>query len=111
MILAVFILIAAFFAVYIALPFWEKSYSKKRLEFAETQKENLILRKNEILEAIQDLEYDFKLKKVNQEDYTHLKENLIKEAVEVMKKLDSLENRPEHDASGQHSKQHSGNRA
>ncbi len=111
MILAVFILVAAFFAVYILLPFWEKSFSKRRLEFAETHKENLTNRKNEILEAIQDLEYDFKLRKVNEEDYAHLKENLMKEAVEVMKKLDSLENQPDRDASGQHSKQHSGNRA
>jgi hypothetical protein len=36
---------------------------------------------------------------------------LMKEAVEIMKKLDSIENRPDGDASGQHSKQHSANRA
>jgi hypothetical protein len=108
MILAAFILVAAFFAVYILLPFWEESFRKKRLEYAGAEKENLTLRKNEILEAMTDLEYDFKMHKVNQEDYDHLKENLTKEAVEIMKKLDAIENL---DASGQHSKQHTRNRA
>jgi hypothetical protein len=91
MILAAFILVAAFFAVYILLPFWEVSFRKKRLEYAGTEKENLVLRKNEILEAMNDLEYDFKMQKVNQEDYNHLKEDLTKDAVEIMKKLDSIE--------------------
>lgn len=91
MILAAFILVAAFFAIYIALPFWENAFRKRRLEYAGNEKENLTLRKNEILEAMTDLEYDFKLHKVTQEDYDHLKENLTKEAVEVMKKLDSLD--------------------
>lgn len=91
MILAAFILVAAFFAVYILLPFWEDSFRKKRLEYAGNEKENMTLRKNEILEAVNDLEYDFKLKKISEEDYSHLKENLMKEAVEIMKKLDSLE--------------------
>jgi hypothetical protein len=31
------------------------------------------------------------MQKVNQEDYNHLKENLTKDAVEIMKKLDSIE--------------------
>ena len=91
MILAAFIIVAAFFAVYILLPFWEASFSKKRLEYAGTEKENLVLRKNEILEAISDLEYDFKMQKVNQADYDQLKEKLMKEAVEIMKQLDTLE--------------------
>jgi hypothetical protein len=111
MILATFILVAAFFTVYILLPFWEVSFRKKRLEYAGTEHENLVLRKNEILEAMNDLEYDFKMQKVNQDDYNHLKENLTKEAVEIMKKLDSIENQPDRNASGQHSKEHSGNRA
>lgn len=91
MILAAFILVAAFFAFYILLPFWESPFRKKRLDYAGSEKENLILRKDEILEAMSDLEYDFKMQKVNQDDYNHLKENLTKEAVEIMKKLDTLE--------------------
>ncbi|MCI0413566.1 hypothetical protein L0222_12305 [bacterium] len=111
MILAAFILVAAFFAIYILLPFWEESYRKKRLEYAGTEKENLILRKNEILEAMRDLEYDFKMQKVSLDDYSHLKESLTKQAVEVMKKLDSTENQPDRDANDKHSKQQTGNRA
>ena len=91
MILGIFVLIAAFFAVYILLPFWEKDFSKQRLEFAGAEKENLAGRKSAVLEAIRDLEYDYKMQKVTEDDYHNLKEKLTKEAVDIMKNLDLLE--------------------
>jgi hypothetical protein len=91
MILAAFILVAAFFVVYIMLPFWEENFRKKKLDFVGTERDNLTLRKNEILEAIHDLEYDFKMQKIAEQDYGQLKENLTKQAVEIMKKLERLE--------------------
>ena len=91
MILAVFILIAAFFAVYTLLPFWEKGFRLKRLDFSGMEKDSLLGKKNAVLEAIRDLEYDYKMQKVTDEDYHQLKEKLTKEAVDLMKKLDRLD--------------------
>jgi len=91
MMLFVFVLIAAFFAVYTLLPFWEKNFRRRKLEFASGEKETLAGRKGAILEAIRDLEYDYKMQKVTEDDYHHLKEKLTKEAVDIMKKLDHLD--------------------
>jgi len=91
MILAAFILIAAFFIVYTLLPFWEKGFRSRRLDFTGLEKESMAGRKSAVLEAMRDLEYDYKMQKVTDEDYHHLKETLTKEAVDIMKKLDLLD--------------------
>ncbi len=98
MILAAFIIVAVFFAVYTLSPFFEKDYRRKKLEADTSQQENLMNRKNEVLEAIRDLEYDYKMQKVTDEDYVHLKEKLSADAVELMKKLDHPEDRPQRHA-------------
>jgi hypothetical protein len=92
MILAVFILLAGFFAVYILLPFFNQGLKDQSSNPGESEKERLINRKEQILEAIRDLEYDHKMNKVTDEDYDQLKERLTQQAVEIMKRLDSLEN-------------------
>ena len=107
MILAAFLLLAAFFALYIAMPFFEDGYRRRKLEFSDSKKENLTHSKDEILEAIRDLEYDYKMQKMTEQDYLLLKESLTKEAVEIMKQLDSLEKGSNLDANGQHEQQHS----
>jgi hypothetical protein len=91
MVYVIFIVIAVFFGVYALLPFWEKRFRKKHLDFSGAEKENLLGRKNAVVEAIRDLEYDFKMQKVTEDDYNHLKANLTKEAVDIMKKLDHLD--------------------
>jgi hypothetical protein len=101
MILAAFILVAGFFAAYILLPFFEKSYKNKSLSYGETDKENLTYRKEQVLDAIQDLEYDHKMHKITDQDYNQLKEKLTQQAVEIMKRLDALENGSHLDAIGQ----------
>lgn len=101
MILSAFILLALFFAVYILMPFFEQDFRKKKLDAGTTEKENLGHRKDEILEAIRDLEYDYKMQKMTEQDYSQLKENLTREAVEIMKKIDSLENGSKPDALSQ----------
>ena len=90
MILAIFVLIAGFFVVYTLLPFWEKEFRKQKVDYSGLEKDSLLGQKNAVLEAMRDLEYDYKMQKVTEDDYHHLKENLTKEAVEIMKKLDRL---------------------
>ena len=91
MVYVLFIVMAVFFGVYVLLPFWEKQYRRKHLDFSGTERESLLSRKGAVVDAIRDLEYDFKMQKITEDDYKQLKANLTKEAVDIMKKLDHLD--------------------
>jgi hypothetical protein len=88
LIFAAFLLLAAFFVVYVLLPFWEQQFRHQRVQTGPSTEENLRSKKDEILEAMRDLEYDYKMNKVTSEDYDDLKERFTKEAIEIMKQLD-----------------------
>jgi hypothetical protein len=86
----IFGLVAAFFAVYAILPLFDKNYRNKRLPGGTGERENLLLRKEEVLTALNDLEYDFRLKKIGEPDYLQMKETLTLEAIDLMKRADEL---------------------
>jgi hypothetical protein len=90
MIIVIFFLVVAFFVAYIISAFFEKA-SQKETASASIEKEDLRYRKEEVLSAINDLEYDFKMKKMTEADYLQIKSRLSAQAVEIMKKLDELE--------------------
>jgi hypothetical protein len=86
----IFGLVAAFFAVYAILPLFDKNYRNKRLPGGTGERENLLLRKEEALTALNDLEYDFRMKKIGEPDYLQMKETLAREAIDLMKRADEL---------------------
>ncbi len=86
-----FYVVAGFFAFYIFSPFLERAYRNRRLSVGAVADENLMFRKEQILGALNDLEYDFKMKKMTEPDYEQLKEKLTREAIDVMKKLEQPE--------------------
>jgi hypothetical protein len=98
MLLILFILIAGLFVLYIALPFFDKSFREKKVSIAQNERENLVYQKEELLGAITDLEYDYTMKKMTEADYLQQKEKLMQETVEIMKKLDALEDPEKHHA-------------
>lgn len=90
--LAVFLLLVAGFALYTILPFFDPNYKNKRVgALPQEERQSLQYRKDEVLAALNDLEYDFKMKKMNEPDYLQLKEKLTREAIDVMKKIDSFD--------------------
>lgn len=97
MIQVVLIIVVLFFLYFVLSPFFEEAYRRKRIADNEDRK-SLLLQKEEILEALHDLEYDFKLNKVTAADYQEMKEKLTGQAVIVMKNLDSIEKKTEQDA-------------
>ncbi len=50
-----------------------------------------LVRKEEVLLSIKDLEFDFKIGKVSEEDYADLRHRLEVEATSILEKLDTLE--------------------
>ena len=95
--LILFLLLVALFAGYTLSPFFDKSFRKK-FSSAHNERQNLTYQKEELMIAISDLEYDFTMKKMSEADYLQQKENLMQETVEVMKKLDRLEEPENHHA-------------
>jgi hypothetical protein len=88
--MAFLVIIVAFFLFYIASPFFERAFRKREIQEDGFERENLRFRKEEILEALKDLEYDYKMRKIAEPDYLKLKEDLTSQAVEIMKKTDPL---------------------
>jgi hypothetical protein len=86
----IFGLVVSFFAVYALLPFFDTNFRNKHLPGGTGERENLILRKEEVLTALNDLEYDFRLKKIGEPDYLQMKEALTREAIDLMKRADEL---------------------
>lgn len=90
MILFIFYFTVAFFLVWAIWAFFDKQYARKVVAPPRGEVENLKFRKEELLAAISDLEYDFEMKKITEADYLQLKENLTREAVEVLKQLEGF---------------------
>lgn len=55
------------------------------------ERENLLVEKHMAYDAIKELELDWKSGKLSDEDYRSIRDELEAEAIEVMKKLDSVE--------------------
>ena len=52
---------------------------------------HLLVRKEEALLSIKDLEFDFKTDKISDEDYQHLRDKIELEVAAILEKLDELE--------------------
>lgn len=88
--LTIFVVIIALFAVFIVTPLLSKTWKKASIT-TDSDRENLLYKKEEILASLSDLEYDLKMKKVTEPDYLQLKASLKREAIEVMKKLEPVD--------------------
>ena len=90
MMLLVFFVLLAAFALYVLTPLVSKVWRSRTLQ-ADHGRQDLLYRKEEILLSLSDIEYDYKMKKIGEADYQQIKESLKREAIEVMKKLDTVE--------------------
>ncbi len=77
-------------AMFVGYPLLQKS--SRRISFSVNhQAEDLQARKEEIYAAIRDIDFDFRMGKLSQEDYAALREQYKTEAINLMKKLDTLQ--------------------
>jgi len=63
----------------------------KPLDPAEEEYKHLLVRKEEVLLAIKELEFDFKTDKMSKPDFESLHHKLEEEAVVLLEKIDALE--------------------
>ena len=75
--------------LFVAYPLLQKS--QRKLGFAVNhQSEDLVARKNEIYAAVHDIDFDYHMGKLSEEDYNSLREQYKQEAVKVMQALDRM---------------------
>mgnify|MGYP001571499990 CR=1 FL=1 len=75
--------------LFVAYPLLQKS--QRKLSFAANhQNEDLVARKNEIYAAVRDIDFDYRMGKLSDEDYNSLREQYKQEAVKVMQTLDRM---------------------
>ncbi|MGH9340166.1 MAG: hypothetical protein ACRD1R_11415 [Acidobacteriota bacterium] len=88
LILAPIIFIAA--VLYVAYPFLRESQEASRDEAELSERERVLEEKEEIISNIKDIEMDYRMGKLSDEDYARLKTDFEERAVEVFQRLESL---------------------
>lgn len=83
------IFLAAFY--YLAQPFLTSKRIEKFAFQSPDQKEDLLLKKNEIISCIKDIEFDHQLKKISDEDFKQLYQETFNEGTEILRNLDKIQ--------------------
>ena len=58
---------------------------------SDNEIERLLLQKEMVYGAIRDLDFDFQTRKVDQKDYAELRQQLEREAVQILRQLDAVD--------------------
>lgn len=92
-----FIIIAIAFTlrmvVAMVAPFWgsrKEQLSFELLDEELREVESLVARRVALVQALRDIEYDFKTNKISREDYERFKTSCERQAVGVMRRLDAI---------------------
>lgn len=77
-------------AIFVAYPLFQKQ--QRKVSFALNHRaQELEARKAEIYAAIRDIDFDYRMGKLSQEDYETLRDQYKTEAVGLMKQIDHIE--------------------
>ena len=78
----------------VGIPLFGKLQLKKLVEAVDPDSDeykHLLVRKEETLISIKELEFDFNTEKISESDYQELRKKLEAEATELIEKLDQME--------------------
>lgn len=90
MALAIAVVFSLLAIAYIGYPFYQSR--RKKISFELNHRaEELESRKTEIYAAIKDIEFDYQMGKLSEEDYKELKQQYRLEAVDLLKEIDKAE--------------------
>jgi hypothetical protein len=87
---AILFLVALLLAVslYLVTPLMNNRTTRRREETQEVS--SLLAERERLLNALQELDFDFQLGKIPEEDYPEQRADLLQRGAEVLKKLDAL---------------------
>jgi hypothetical protein len=91
---AIFLSLAVliFVGVYLYAPFMEKR--ARRVTEEEHELSALMAERDRVINSLQELDFDFKLGKIPEEDYPAQRAGLLQKGAEILKKIDSLAPQP-----------------
>ena len=91
---AIFLSLAVliFVGVYLYAPFMEKR--ARRVTEEEHELSALMAERDRVINSLQELDFDFKLGKIPEEDYPVQRAGLLQKGAEILKKIDSLAPQP-----------------
>ncbi len=77
--------------LYVAYPLLNDTAESRTQEKQATEQERIVQQKEEIIEILKDIDMDFRMGKLSQQDYQSLKLDFEQRAVEIFQRLESLE--------------------
>ena len=91
---AIFLSLAVliFVGVYLYAPFMEKR--ARRVTEEEHELSALMAERDRVINSLQELDFDFRLGKIPEEDYPAQRTGLLQKGAEILKKIDSLAPQP-----------------
>ncbi len=94
MIYLVAVLLSIGILLYVLYPIWQKKYRFAQLPLAldNSGVTSLQQLKNEMLMAIKEIDFEYQMEKMSQSDYESLKSEYQNRALQVLKRIDELEN-------------------
>ena len=90
------LILVALILIAVGIPLFSRIPHKrlfKPLDPAEEEYKHLLVRKEEVLLSIKELEFDFQTDKISKADYETLHSKLEQEAMNLLEKIDDLEKR------------------
>ena len=90
------LILVALILIAVGIPLFSRIPRKrlfKPLDPAEEEYKHLLVRKEEVLLSIKELEFDFQTDKISKADYETLHSKLEQEAMNLLEKIDDLEKR------------------
>lgn len=90
MTVSIFLILLVFAASiwYLGSPFFSAAFSTPVIRESELRKNDLSLKKTEILESLKDLELDHETQKLSDADFKELYAESFKEGTEILRRLD-----------------------
>jgi hypothetical protein len=90
------LLLSITLVAFITRPWWSKAHRTSELDIAtqpdaKHQQATLIERRESLLNTLRDLEFDYSVSKVTQDDYEALRRPLLIEVAEIMAQLDDAD--------------------
>ncbi len=88
------IILSIILIIYVIIPLTEKKYKLAFVPFIKKNKKanNLQEKKNELLGALKEIEFEYQMGKLSEQDYKDLKNDYQTNALKVLKELDKKNN-------------------
>ena len=91
--LSIFYVIVAAVLAFVFSPLFQKQGEVHRAGHSEMRRQELLEERERALEAIRELEFDFRMGKLQDDDYEQIRSRYEADAIEVIKKLDETNGR------------------